>query len=203
MSPDQTESNWFSLDSAMQINETFAHLDKDNNGLLTPAELLEYKENTLTKSFINRLFEECHTFNGEMDFKGFVDFVLALENRKEYQSLAYLFRILDIDHAGKLTKFTLWYFFRDIQEKLGTSSGISVSFDDVVHELFDIVRPANSDYITLEDLVRCGQGDIVLSIIIDLDGFWRYENRELMLAQAVEAAAAAAAASQNSSISRF
>lgn len=49
---------------------------------------------------------------GEMDYKTYLDFVLALENRQEPQSLQYLFRILDFDHQGYLTSFTLNYFFK-------------------------------------------------------------------------------------------
>lgn len=47
-----------------------------------------------------------------MDYKTYLDFVLALENRQEPQSLQYLFRILDFDHQGYLTSFTLNYFFK-------------------------------------------------------------------------------------------
>lgn len=46
------------------------------------------------------------------DYKTYLDFVLALENRKEPQSLAYLFRLLDIDGKGYLNEFDLNYFFR-------------------------------------------------------------------------------------------
>ena len=85
-----------------------------------------------------------------MDFKGFVDFVLAMENRRELQSMSYLFRIMDINHVGYLTKFTLWYFFKDIQDKLASGSNAPVSFDDVATEIFDIVRPADKNFITFK-----------------------------------------------------
>lgn len=47
-----------------------------------------------------------------MDYKTYLDFVLALENRHEPQSLHYLFRILDINNHGYLDTFCLNYFFR-------------------------------------------------------------------------------------------
>lgn len=47
-----------------------------------------------------------------MDYKTYLDFVLALENRHEPQSLHYLFRILDINNRGYLDTFCLNYFFR-------------------------------------------------------------------------------------------
>lgn len=46
------------------------------------------------------------------DYKTYLDFVLAMENRREPQALRYLFRILDVQHRGYLNVFSLNYFFR-------------------------------------------------------------------------------------------
>lgn len=46
------------------------------------------------------------------DYKTYLDFVLALENRKEPQALQYLFRLLDIQSKGHLNVFDLNFFFR-------------------------------------------------------------------------------------------
>jgi len=43
-----------------------------------------------------------------------------------------------------------------------------------------MVRPKDALKISLQDLVNCGQGDTVVSILIDLNGFWTYENREVL-----------------------
>lgn len=45
-----------------------------------------------------------------------------------------------------------------------------------------MVRPKDPYKITLQDLVNSCRGDIVSSILIDLNGFWTYENREVMAA---------------------
>ena len=50
--------------------------------------------------------------SGFQDYKTYLDFVLALENRREPQSLRYLFRILDVKHVGYLNVFSLNFFFR-------------------------------------------------------------------------------------------
>lgn len=49
-------------------------------------------------------------------------------------------------------------------------------------EIFDMVKPKDPYKITLQDLVNSCQGDIVTSILIDLNGFWTYENREVLVA---------------------
>lgn len=45
-----------------------------------------------------------------------------------------------------------------------------------------MVKPKDPYKITLQDLVNSCQGDIVSSILIDLNGFWTYENREVLVA---------------------
>lgn len=80
--------------------------------MLNKEELLGYGTGSLTKLFIDRVFQECLTYNGEIDYKTYLDFVLALENRHEPQSIYYLFRILDIHGKGYLDSFCLKYFFK-------------------------------------------------------------------------------------------
>ena len=173
---------------------------------------MAYGTSTLTPTFIDRIFEECLTYGGEMDYKTYLDFVLALENRKEPQALAYFFRILgniyfafftliivdnylyhvayyltwlhfylDVRHQGFLNTFCLNYFFRDILMLMEKSNQEAVKFEDVKDEIFDMVRPVDPLRIKLDDLIKSGNGDTVVSILIDLNGFWTYENREVLV----------------------
>merc|ERR1719228_1827705 len=114
LAKDAQDANWFSAPSALRVYGQYLNLDKDHNGMLSRQELIAYGTSTLTPTFIDRIFEECLTYGGEMDYKTYLDFVLALENRKEPQALAYFFRILDVRHQGFLNTFCLNYFFRDI-----------------------------------------------------------------------------------------
>lgn len=60
-------------------------------------------------------------------------------------------------------------------------SGLKIIFDPQ-DEIFDMVKPKDPYKITLQDLVNSCQGDTVTSILIDLNGFWTYENREVLVA---------------------
>lgn len=55
-----------------------------------------------------------------------------------------------------------------------------VDFFDVKDEIFDMVRPQSQHRITLADLIESKQGDTVVNILIDTEGFWRYDNREML-----------------------
>lgn len=180
---EQQRNNWFSAPSALRVYGIYLNLDKDHNGMLSKEELSQYGMGTLTRVFIDRVFQECLTYEGEMDYKTYLDFILALENQKEPQALHYFFKILDIDGKGYLNTFTLNYFFRSIQQQMGQHNQEPVSFEDVKDEIFDMVKPVDSSKITLQDLINCGQGDVVVSILIDLNGFWSYENREVLVSE--------------------
>ncbi len=61
--------------------EKYLKLDNDHNGLLKKTELGKFNWG-LTDIFIDRVFEEYQTFEGEMDYKTYLDFVIAMENKK-------------------------------------------------------------------------------------------------------------------------
>ncbi|XP_061824401.1 serine/threonine-protein phosphatase 2A regulatory subunit B'' subunit gamma isoform X1 [Nerophis lumbriciformis] len=182
LSKESQDSNWFSAPSALRMYGQYLSLDKDHNGMLSKEELSRYGTATLTSVFLDRVFQECLTYEGEMDYKTYLDFVLALENKKEPAALQYIFKLLDIDNKGHLNVFSLNYFFRAIQDQMKVHCQVPVSFQDVKDEIFDMVKPKDPYKITLQDLVNSGQGDTVASILIDLNGFWTYENREVPVA---------------------
>ena len=63
---------------------------------------LQYGTGTLTMVFLSRVFQECLTYEGEMDYKTYLDFVLAIENKREPAALQYLFKLLDIQVGHNL-----------------------------------------------------------------------------------------------------
>ncbi|XP_068155495.1 serine/threonine-protein phosphatase 2A regulatory subunit B'' subunit gamma-like [Drosophila tropicalis] len=172
------EYNWFSMPAVLTVYGNYLNLDKDHNGMLSKKELAAYGSGTLTSVFLDRVFEECRTYDGEMDYKTFLDFVLALDNRQTPQALHYLFRILDVQHTGYLTAQTLHFFFKGIQEQLRALNAEAVNFEDIKDEIFDMVKSKDPCKITLQDLINCGQAETVVSILIEFHKFWAYENRE-------------------------
>ena len=77
------DANWYSLPAAIRVYRQFLSLDADHDGMLTPGELLQYgdTQQALTPAFVNRLFEVTHTYEGRLDYKGYLDFVIASEHR--------------------------------------------------------------------------------------------------------------------------
>ena len=88
MSLEDALGNWFSVQSSLRVYDNYLRLDQGRNGVLKKEELVRYSPG-LTSIFIDRVFEEDQTCEGEMDYKNFLDFVLAMENKKSPQSLQY------------------------------------------------------------------------------------------------------------------
>nr|CDS31087.2 serine:threonine protein phosphatase 2A [Hymenolepis microstoma] len=175
------EENWFSLESAKRVYASYLRLDTDQNGMLSRKELAGYNNESLTDAFLDRVFQECLTYEGEMDYKVYLDFVLAMENRSEPQSIAYIFRIVDLGGQGRLCVKTVEYYLNSLLESLGDGPD-TPRICDIINEIFDMIRPKHPDYITLDDLLRSGKGDTVLGILTDVQCFMLYENREALAA---------------------
>lgn len=183
----EAESNWFSMQSALRVYGAYLELDVDQNGMLSKSELSHFGSGMLTDVFIDRVFEEYQTYRDaetgerEMDYKTFLDFVLAMENKNTKQAIQYFWKLIDIRHQGSLDGFVINYFFRAILRLLQTKKFDVASVDDVKDEIFDMVKAKQLGVITLPDLVNCRQGGTVLSMLIDAAAFWRYDNRENLM----------------------
>ena len=53
-----------------------------------------------------------------MDYKGFLDFVLAYENKKTPEALQYFWKILDVYEKGAIDTFIINLFFKEVILKL-------------------------------------------------------------------------------------
>jgi len=181
----EAAQNWFSMQSALKVYGAYLELDVDQNGMLSKNELSRFGSGMLTDVFIDRVFDEIQTYRDaetgerEMDYKAFLDFVLAMENKSTKQAIQHFWKLIDINHNDRLDGFVITYFFRAIVRLLQSKKfDITVNVDDVKDEIFDMAEPRVPGVITMEDLIRCRQGGTVLSMLIDAAAFWRYDNRE-------------------------
>ncbi|KAJ3171658.1 Serine/threonine-protein phosphatase 2A regulatory subunit B'' subunit gamma [Geranomyces variabilis] len=175
---DFERTNWFSTYSSLRVYGQFLNLDTDQNGMLSRKELGQYNGGTLTSVFLDRVFQECQTYGGEMDYRGFLDFVLAMENIQTPESMAYFFRALDIRGVGYLDGPTVMYFFKDVLDKMVAMGHEPIGIRDVKNEIFDMANPRTESRITLDDLVASGVGGTIIRVLSDVEGFWAYEARE-------------------------
>ena len=145
--------------------------------MLKKTELAKYSPG-LTTIFIDRIFDEYQTFEGEMDYKTFLDFVLAMENKKTPQAIQYYWWVLDVYNKGAIDTFVINMFFRSIIQMLESRDKTGFKVDDVKDEIFDMAKPKLPKAITLEDLIECGVGDVIISMLTDAKAFYDYDQWE-------------------------
>lgn len=87
----EDRKNCFSLPAIRAVHDKFLSLDSDHNGLLSRQEIAQYHFGSLTTLFLDRTFEVFRKFDGEIDYKTFLEFYLAMENRKVSKLLRKLF----------------------------------------------------------------------------------------------------------------
>ncbi|KAJ3314585.1 Serine/threonine-protein phosphatase 2A regulatory subunit B'' subunit gamma [Boothiomyces sp. JEL0838] len=177
LSQELQDNNWFSTSVSMRVYGEFIRLDTDKNGMLSRKELARYRNGNLTRAFLDRLFAEMQTYGGEMDYMGYLDFVLAIENLDTPEAMAIIFPILDVKKDGFLDESTISYFVKDVVIRMFAANLDAIPKSDVVNEIFDMVNPKVKHYITLKDLQTCGVGGAVLDILTDFTGFHSYDNR--------------------------
>ena len=163
----------------------------------------------LTDAFLDRIFDEIVTFRkngvnagdrddisdnnagedpandsksgeGEMDYRLFVDFVLAVEFLDTTQGMQYFWNLLNLSGNG-LDAATIGYFYKDVRMALQDMEYDTAEVADVVDEIFDMVAPADPTRITFDDICACKAGPTVISMLIDAEGFSAYDRRESQL----------------------
>ena len=174
----EMEYNWFSLYNFSRIYRKYVLLDQDKNGLLSKKELIKYSPG-LTSIFIDRIFEEYQKYDNAIDFKQFIDFVLAMENKKEPASIQYIWRALDVYHNNKIDTFVINMFFKGVIKKLLNRNKGEYRIDDIKDEIWDMIGPKNPNYITLEDVLNSKYSDTVIALLIDAKAFYQHDQKEM------------------------
>jgi len=179
------ELSWFSSANALRVYSAYLQLDRDQNGMLSPEELSGYCGGLYTPAFVQRVFEECHTYvstsaegSREIDYKTYLDIVLASENRAALPSLRFFFKLLDVQHRNCFGLEEIRHFYAQVQERLAVLGHEPVDAANVGDEIFDMVAPAVPGVITLEDLRHSKVGATVCGILLDASAFIAYDRRE-------------------------
>ncbi|KEG09149.1 hypothetical protein DQ04_05721050 [Trypanosoma grayi] len=181
--------NWFSLALMSRIYEHFTSLDLDGDGVLTADELSRYSDASFTRLVIDRTFE-CHVpQNGRrhiMDYKTYLDFVIATEHAATLPAMKYIWSILDLEETKSfVTVETLRCFCKEIANELIVNGLMTdISAQSILSEVIDMINPKWHEWVELEDIVRSGHQATVLPILLSYRNFYAYDCREQTAAAA-------------------
>lgn len=115
----------------------------------------QHIQQQFTKTALIRLFEEYIIFQPcEMDYKGFVNFLIAVEYIALHKAaLHYFWRLIDYDRSNRLTPAKIKFFYRDVCSTLHSDGYDAPSEDSVVLEIYDLLSCNEADGPTFQDLV--------------------------------------------------
>ena len=175
-------SHWFAPASAIYVYNLYMTLDSDGSGMLTARELCGYGSGSWNRLFVNALLDEVASFKqGAVDYKGYLDFVLAAEGRNTLPGMRYVFQALDRGHKGYMSLQDVAWAFKGINEAMQRSGEDAVPIKYIVTELTDMVGPQDPSRVYMSDLLACKMGPTFLHVLTDVRGFWLYSNREMLM----------------------
>lgn len=181
--------NWFSLALMSRIYEHFTALDSDGDGVLTCEELSHYSNDSFTQLSIQRVFE-CHVSHSGsrhiMDYKTYLNFVIATEHAATRPAMRYIWAVLDLDGTKSHIKIsTLHCFCKEIaSELLANGLMVDISAQSILSEIVDMINPAWHEWVTFDDIEKSGQQATVLPILLSYRNFYAYDCREQTAASA-------------------
>ncbi|KAG1703805.1 hypothetical protein DVH05_006816 [Phytophthora capsici] len=183
------QANEFHPTRVRNVHRQYLQLDSDGNGMLSMTELHDFGKkrafnptgngptHDLTDAFVEQVFAEVPTFNGEMDYHAYLDFTLLVSDRDSPAALRFFWGVLDFHKQGFLDAFTLDYFLRSLLEKIVVHEGENEAptIDRLRTQIFDAVAPVHPARITWQDLQRCKLGHDVVRLITDYVAYHAYE----------------------------
>ena len=122
------------------------------------------------------------TCKGRMSLDDFLTFAIAWTDKKSKASLSYFFKVFDIHNRGFLTHVEIHTFFKEVYAKyMDNGTFNEIRMEDVRDEIFDMVKSSTPGRITMRDIYESHVHDIFVDVLADMNGFWRYDNREYLM----------------------
>ena len=120
----------------------------------------------------------------ELDFIDFINLILIIENKSSKSSINYLFQLLDIYSNNYINSNIIKYFYSNISYLLHTNSMQNISMDVICNEIYDMLGCNNdTSNISYEEFINSGNGRTVGWLLLDIESFMNYEQRESQVNQ--------------------
>ncbi|XP_076013694.1 serine/threonine-protein phosphatase 2A regulatory subunit B'' subunit alpha isoform X2 [Genypterus blacodes] len=177
-------TDYFSYEHFYVIYCKFWELDTDHDLYIDPKDLARYNDHASSNRIIERLFSGAVTRGnavqreGRMSYAEFVWFLISEEDKKNLTSVEYWFRCMDVDGDGVLSMFELEYFYEEQCERMERMGIEPLPFQDLLCQMFDLVKPESSGKITLSDLKRCRMAHIFFDTFFNLEKYLDHEQRD-------------------------
>jgi serine/threonine-protein phosphatase 2A regulatory subunit B'' len=116
-----------------------------------------------------------------MTYPDFIYFMLSEEDKTSENSLRYWFSCCDLDSDGVITIDEMRFFYRVQLVRLMNLGQESVSFQDVLCQMLDMLCPEDPLNLTIKDFLRPNKIQLsgtIFDVLFNLHKFLRFEGRD-------------------------
>jgi len=204
-------TQYFSYEHFYVLYCRFWELDHDRDYLITREDLLKYGDHSLSHMIVDRIFDAAprpfdsssivnasntqggngqatNTANGAhptsveyLSYEDFIFFMLSEEDKANEVSVRYWFTCIDVDGDGKLNNMEMRSFYAVQLHRMQCLGHEIVPFEDMLCQMIDMIKPANQDYLVVEDFlqVECAQvSGALFDALFNLNKYLQFEQRD-------------------------
>uniref|UniRef100_H2ZEF2 EF-hand domain-containing protein n=1 Tax=Ciona savignyi TaxID=51511 RepID=H2ZEF2_CIOSA len=163
----------------------FWELDTDHDLVIDKMDLSRHANGALSNRLIDRVLSGAvtrwdtsdHRLH-KMSYVDFVWFLISEEDKKSSTSIEYWFRCMDVDGDGVISMYEMEFFYEDQMRKLEQLDIEPLPFEDCVCQMLDMVKPANRDHVTLNDLKRCKMAHVFFDTFFNVEKYLDNEQKD-------------------------
>lgn len=191
---------WFACGTTIRLFDEFNRLDQRRKRRLALGDMRKYRKfldnynrgnnanngplspevSPISFSFIKRYFEVTPTYDGELDFRCFIHFVLNVESLPTRCPRAGLFfDIFDADGFGVLTPTRMSRFLCETRAKLSAEfDSYGATAERQVDDLFHLIKTETVYEITRREFIASPNAGLFCALAIDTLALLAYEQRD-------------------------
>lgn len=159
-------TRYFSYEHFYVLYCRFWELDHDRDYRITREDLLKYGDHSLSHMIVDRIFDAApRPFEDEnpnreyLSYEDFIYFMLSEEDKYNEVAVRYWFACVDVDGDGKLNNMEMRSFYAVQLHRMQCMGHEIVPFEDMLCQMMDMIKPANTEYLVVEDFLQpeCSQ----------------------------------------------
>jgi len=194
-------TKYFSYEHFYVLYCRFWELDNDRDYRITRDDLLKYGDHCLSHMIVDRIFDAApRPFEGndkvELDDQGnvirkvsreylsyedFIFFMLSEEDKANEVSVRYWFQCVDVDGDDKLNNMEMRSFYAVQLHRMQCMGHEVVPFEDMLCQMMDMIKPASTEYLVVEDFLRphCSQvSGTLFDALFNVNKYVHFEQRD-------------------------
>eukprot|EP00752_Nemacystus_decipiens_P007739 g6918.t1 len=187
-------TEYFSYEHFYVVFCRFYELDADRDGRLSGEDLIKYGEHGLSRLIVDRIMsvgprpfpqgrrnEDGSDPRATMTYEDYVYFMLSEEDRGNEHSLRYWFACVDLDGDGRIGHMEMRLFYDNQVHRMESLGHEVVPFEDVVCQMWDMLKLGDRTYVTLQDFLRpeaLKVGGVFFDALFNLNKFIGFEQRD-------------------------